>query len=397
MAELRDWSVTAVSNNDTSPDGFPENMQFSEVNNSAREVMAVLARHRQDTSGELTTTGTGAALVLTTSGTYSPLRTGDRFSFAAHVDIEDDATLQVNSEPAVSIVDASGANINGGLIEADEIVDVVYDGASFRIQNFLNSFYLPTGALNRYYTTASGVFEWPTLWEGTDTAILVFQGGDGGGGGGGGSGNSTSNGSGDDGGGTSGGDGGSTGDHGSDGTNRGGGGGGANGGSNNTGFIGGDGAGNGGGLGGRGGTRSGTGGSGGGGGGGGGNDYLSGGTGGAGGLTGGGGGGENIGTDSNSNSKGSAGGDGGSFGTSSLGGGTGGAGGTATQRHSGGDGGIGLPSQWIVEIITGISAGDTFTITIGAGGNGGEGGEGETDGADGLSGGGGAAYIIPLF
>ena len=44
MAEIEDWSQVAASNNDVSPDGWPEGMTRSGVNNSAREGMAVVRR-----------------------------------------------------------------------------------------------------------------------------------------------------------------------------------------------------------------------------------------------------------------------------------------------------------------------------------------------------------------
>lgn len=40
MSDIKDWSTVAASNNDSPPDGFPEGMAPSTVNNAAREVMA---------------------------------------------------------------------------------------------------------------------------------------------------------------------------------------------------------------------------------------------------------------------------------------------------------------------------------------------------------------------
>ena len=40
MSTIKNWSTTAGNNNDAPPDGFPENMAPSGVNDSAREVMA---------------------------------------------------------------------------------------------------------------------------------------------------------------------------------------------------------------------------------------------------------------------------------------------------------------------------------------------------------------------
>lgn len=65
MSAIESWSTSAASNNSTSPDGFPENMAPSGVNNSAREVMASLkAWHDKVTSlpliGGLTLSNNGS-------------------------------------------------------------------------------------------------------------------------------------------------------------------------------------------------------------------------------------------------------------------------------------------------------------------------------------------------
>ena len=44
MTDIKTWSTTAANNNAASPDGFPEGMPPSGVNNSAREVMAAIRR-----------------------------------------------------------------------------------------------------------------------------------------------------------------------------------------------------------------------------------------------------------------------------------------------------------------------------------------------------------------
>ncbi len=48
MSKISTWSTTAASNNATSPDGFPENMAPSGVNDSAREVMASVREQHED-------------------------------------------------------------------------------------------------------------------------------------------------------------------------------------------------------------------------------------------------------------------------------------------------------------------------------------------------------------
>jgi len=48
MSKVSTWSATAASNNSVSPDGFPENMPPSGVNNSSREVMAQVRTEREN-------------------------------------------------------------------------------------------------------------------------------------------------------------------------------------------------------------------------------------------------------------------------------------------------------------------------------------------------------------
>ena len=48
MSDIKDWSTTAASNNSSPPDGFPEGMAPSAVNNSARELMAAIRTQHED-------------------------------------------------------------------------------------------------------------------------------------------------------------------------------------------------------------------------------------------------------------------------------------------------------------------------------------------------------------
>ena len=48
MSKISTWSTTAASNNSTAPDGFPEGMAPSGVNNAARELMAAVRTQHED-------------------------------------------------------------------------------------------------------------------------------------------------------------------------------------------------------------------------------------------------------------------------------------------------------------------------------------------------------------
>jgi hypothetical protein len=48
MSDISTWSTTATNNNAAPPDGFPEGMAPSAVNNSCREMMAAIKRWVDD-------------------------------------------------------------------------------------------------------------------------------------------------------------------------------------------------------------------------------------------------------------------------------------------------------------------------------------------------------------
>lgn len=48
MSDVSSWSITAAGNNSASPDGFPEGMPPSALNDSSREVMAAVARYYRE-------------------------------------------------------------------------------------------------------------------------------------------------------------------------------------------------------------------------------------------------------------------------------------------------------------------------------------------------------------
>lgn len=67
--KLKDWSTTAASNNSAAPDGWPEGMAPSDVNNSARTGMARVAEWYQDAEwinrGDTATAYTSTTLTIT--------------------------------------------------------------------------------------------------------------------------------------------------------------------------------------------------------------------------------------------------------------------------------------------------------------------------------------------
>lgn len=87
MADLgaSSWSEVDASNNAVPPDGWPEGMAPSDVNNAARSQMGGEKRWWDRSNATQTTTGTSTALVLTYAATEAALYDGEETSFVLHV------------------------------------------------------------------------------------------------------------------------------------------------------------------------------------------------------------------------------------------------------------------------------------------------------------------------
>jgi hypothetical protein len=83
MSEIKDWSQVDANNTDASPDGWPEGMARSGVNNSAREGMAVLRRFyenpewidllTEDDDNYTVARGSATEVIATSDGTSSAI------------------------------------------------------------------------------------------------------------------------------------------------------------------------------------------------------------------------------------------------------------------------------------------------------------------------------------
>ena len=133
MSDIQTWSTTAASNNATPPNGFPEGMAPSTVNDAAREVMAAVARYRSDTDGVNTSSGTNT-ITLSASRTMTAYAQGDLYTFKAGGTNTGATTLNVDSLGAKD-VQFNGAACTGGEIVSGLMYSVVYDGTQFQLLN----------------------------------------------------------------------------------------------------------------------------------------------------------------------------------------------------------------------------------------------------------------------
>jgi len=160
MSDVQTWSSTAASNNSAAPNGFPEGMPPSGVNDAAREVMAAVARYRADTDGVNTSSGTNT-ITLAASRTMTAYAQGDLFTFKAGGTNTGATTLNVDSLGAKNIY-YNGAALIGGEITNGQMVTVVYDGTQFQL---LNSSFVTFGA---------GTVSAPSITTSGDTNTGIF-------------------------------------------------------------------------------------------------------------------------------------------------------------------------------------------------------------------------------
>jgi hypothetical protein len=127
------WSETAASNNSATPNGWPEGMSYSAVNDCAREMMTALKRDWNRAHATVASGGTAAALTLTYTTAPPAYVQGMQFSFRVTTTNTAAPTLNVNGLGAKSIM---GTNVSGlvalsaGDLVANTVALVQYDSVA---------------------------------------------------------------------------------------------------------------------------------------------------------------------------------------------------------------------------------------------------------------------------
>lgn len=128
MTNVSEWSVTAGLNNSSPPDGWPEGMARSAVNDAAREMMAALAKWYKDSNGSLVTAGTSNAYTLTTNNGYTALNDIPVLVFRADRANTGAATLQVDGLTAKNLKAVGGvSSLGSGAIAINQLVVAAYN------------------------------------------------------------------------------------------------------------------------------------------------------------------------------------------------------------------------------------------------------------------------------
>lgn len=156
------WSQTAASNNSADATiNWTEGQAPSSVNDSARAMMAAVAKYRDDNSGSLTTGGSSTAYTLSSNQAFASLATMNGQSLRVKFNATNDAspTLNVDSLGAKSIVTVSGSAVGAGQIVANSVHSLVYDNSNNCFVIISSPQPFPSGTKMLFQQTAA-----PTGW-----------------------------------------------------------------------------------------------------------------------------------------------------------------------------------------------------------------------------------------
>jgi len=130
MGEIRDYNVSADSNTATPPDGAPEGMAPSTVNNTMREAYARIKRFYNDTNGANTTAGSGNTYTLAASRTVASYAAGDLYVAKFNHSNSGNCTINIDSVGAKGIVTPSLNELPVNSIRAGGVYAVVYEASA---------------------------------------------------------------------------------------------------------------------------------------------------------------------------------------------------------------------------------------------------------------------------
>ena len=148
------WSRTASSNNTAdSTINWREGMSPSAVNDSARAMMAAMAKFRDDIAGMITTGGTSSAYTVTSNQTLTALTDGFVIAFVPHTTNAAGATLSVDGLTARNLRLETGVSLPASTLIAGTPYTATYDSSN--TEWLLHGYYsapssLPLGAILPY-------------------------------------------------------------------------------------------------------------------------------------------------------------------------------------------------------------------------------------------------------
>lgn len=175
MGEIYDYNIAAGSNNLAPPNGFPENMDYRDVNDAARELMAVQARYLKAVNGSVTSTGTQPAYAITVAQTLGAYAAGQIFTFIAHADSTGSCTLNVNALGAGALVDSRGVQLGAADIRNGGIYKVIRTAAgNFRVIGHMSAASLQALVVNTFASAFTTTGTQPNYVITTGAGLLAY-------------------------------------------------------------------------------------------------------------------------------------------------------------------------------------------------------------------------------
>lgn len=186
MSEVHNWSTAAGNNNASPPDGWPENvMTFGQVNNTAREMMAAVARWYVDTSGILLATGlhyhapaNAWGYQLTQHRQFSNLNLDMRVRFRTPVANVGPTWLTLNGVGPAWIKWPDGSDCRAN--DLPDVVDLSWHGSQVWVLNNLPKRRMgefdPQTAMLFYATVAPRFWTQLTGWNDRFVRVVSGQG-----------------------------------------------------------------------------------------------------------------------------------------------------------------------------------------------------------------------------
>ena len=129
MSNVSEWSTTAASNNSASPNGAPEGMAPSGVNDVIRENMAAVSKVYKDQQGGLVTTGSANTYLLTTNNVHTTLADIGLTVVRINATNTGASTLNIDSMGAKSI-NFNGYGLSAGMLLANSLYAVAYNSTN---------------------------------------------------------------------------------------------------------------------------------------------------------------------------------------------------------------------------------------------------------------------------
>lgn len=164
-----DWSQTAAANATASSTvNWAEGQAPSSVNDSARAMMADVAKFRDDISGSLATSGTSTAYTVSSNQAFSTLAKLNNMmvAFTPHTTCGGTVTLSVDGLGAKPLRTSPGVELQAGTLVQGTPYVAIYNNSSgvFYLQSFFgNPYNTPIGGGLLYFgtTVPNSAFAFP--------------------------------------------------------------------------------------------------------------------------------------------------------------------------------------------------------------------------------------------